>query len=117
MYLPGVDVINLFKTFSERFFHSQIVLEVVTEKYTRGIWKKIVVMKMKQELGLDSGSSYDFGIKNAFELESYGNGIKVIDEWAYFEDGDIRPRIYKLYKYMGLSRTQWTITATINEDK
>lgn len=114
MYLPKVDVINLFKTFSERFYHSQIVLEVVTEKYTRGIWKKIVIMKIKRELGFDAGSSYNFGVKNAFELESYGNGIKVIDEWSYVEDPDIRPRIRK---YMGLSRTQWTITATINENK
>ena len=114
MYLPKVDVINLFKTFSERFYHSQIVLEVVTEKYTRGIWKKIVIMKIKQALGFDAGSSYNFGVKNAFELESYGNGIKVVDEWSYFEDPDIRPRIRK---YMGLSRTQWTITATINENK
>ncbi|MDH4257808.1 MAG: class I SAM-dependent methyltransferase [Candidatus Aminicenantes bacterium] len=114
MYLPKVDVINLFKVISERFYHSQIVLEVVTEKYTRGIWKKIIIMKMKQELGFDSGSSYNFGVKNALELESYGNGIKVIDEWSYVEDHDIRPRILK---YMGLSRTQWTITATINENK
>jgi methyltransferase (TIGR00027 family) len=111
MYLPRTDVINLFKTFSERFYHSQIALEVATEKYTRGIWKKIVEMKIKRELGLDAGSSYNFGVKNALELESYGNGIRVIDEWSYVEDPDTRPRILK---YMGLSRTQWTITATIN---
>lgn len=41
MYLPEDDVINLFKIISNRFYHSQIVLEVVTEKYTRGLWKKI----------------------------------------------------------------------------
>lgn len=92
MYLPKVDVIKLFKTISERFYHSQIVLEVVTEKYTRGIWKKIAIMKVKKELGFDAGSAYNSGVKNAFELESYGNGIKVIDEWSYVEDHDIRPR-------------------------
>jgi len=112
MFLPKADVISLFRTFSERFYHSQIALEVVAEKYTRGIWKKIVIMKMKKELGFDAGSLYNFGVKNALELESYGNGIKVIDEWSYVEDPDIRPRILK---YLGLSRTQWTITAAINE--
>ena len=111
MYLPKADVINLFRAFSERFHHSQIALEVVTEKYTRGIWKKIVEMKVKRQLGLDAGSSYKFGVKNALDLESYGDGIRVIDEWSYLEDPDTRPRILK---YMGLSRTQWTITATIN---
>jgi methyltransferase (TIGR00027 family) len=114
MYLPKADVINLFKTFSDRFYRSRIVLEVVTEKYTRGIWKKIVIMKIKRNLGFDAGSSYNFGIRNAAELELYGNGIKVIDEWSYVEDPDIRPRILK---YMWISRTQWTLTASINEDK
>jgi methyltransferase (TIGR00027 family) len=114
MYLPKVDVMNLFKTFTNRFSHSQIALEVVTEKYTRGIWKKIIIKKIKRELGLDAGYSYNFGIKNAKELETYTEGIKVIDEWSYVEDPDSHPRILK---YLGLSRTQWTITATINDNK
>jgi methyltransferase (TIGR00027 family) len=111
MYLPKSDVMTLFKTLSERFDHSQIVLEVVTEKYTKGIWKKLVVWKMKHELGLDAGTSYNFGIKNAQELETYGKGIKVINEWSYFEDPDMHP---KIYRYLGISRTQWTVIAGIN---
>ena len=112
MYLPKTDVVRLFGTFSERFFDSQIVLEVVTESYTHGIWKQIVIMKMKRELGFDSGSAYNFGIKNAGELESYGEGIKVINEWSYVEDPDVHPAILK---YLGLARTQWTITASLNK--
>jgi methyltransferase (TIGR00027 family) len=45
MYLPKSDVINLFRIFAERFSHSQIILEVVAEKYTRGIWEKIIINK------------------------------------------------------------------------
>jgi len=37
MYLPKIDVINLFETISNSFYQSQIILEVVTEKYTHGI--------------------------------------------------------------------------------
>jgi len=111
MYLPKADVIRLFRAFAERFIHSQIVFEMGTEKYTRGVWKKIIIMKMKRELGYDSGSSYITGVKNAAEIESYADGIKVIEEWSYVQDPDVRPRILK---YLGLSRTQWTITATIN---
>jgi len=113
MYLPKGEVMKLFQTFAERFDHAQMVFEVVTEKYTRGVWKKLIIMKMKQELGFDAGSSYQFGVKNALELESYGKGIKVINEWSCVEDPDMRPRIYK---YLGLARTQWTITATLNEN-
>jgi methyltransferase (TIGR00027 family) len=112
MYLPKPQVIELFNTFSARLERSQIVLEVVTEKYTHGWWKKIVTMKMERELGLEAGASYDFGIRNAAELESYAPGIKVIDQWSYVEDPDTRPRILK---YLGLTRTQWTVTAGINQ--
>lgn len=111
MYLPKNEVIKFFKAISENFVQSQIVLEVVIEKYTHGIWKKIIEMKIKRLLGLNAGSSYNFGIKNAFELESYADGIKVINEWSYIEDTDMKP---KFLKYMGISRTQWTISLSIN---
>ncbi len=114
MYLPKNEVMKLFKVISERFFHSQIILEVVTENYTKGIMKKIVIMKMKRRIGLEAGASYNFGIKNGKELESYGDGIKVINEWSYFEDPDVRPRILK---YLGMNRKQWTVVATINDNK
>ncbi|MBN1561505.1 class I SAM-dependent methyltransferase [candidate division KSB1 bacterium] len=114
MYLERDEVIRLFQAFSARFYRSQIALEVVTEKYTRGMWKKIIILKMKKEIGLDSGSSYHFGVRNARELESFASGIRVVEEWSYVKDPDIRPR---LFKYLGFSRTQWTIIATINENR
>jgi len=117
MYLPKDDIINLFKIISNRFYHSQIVLEVATEKYTRGLWKKIVEMKIKRILGLDAGSSYNFGVRQSRDIESYSNGIKIIDEWSYLEDDDIRPKILKYFsRFKSLTRTQWTITASINEN-
>ena len=111
MYLHKADVIRLLKTISERFTRSQITQEVVTEAYTRGIWKKIVEGKMKRQLGLDAGSAFNFGIRNARELETYGQGIRVVDEWSFVDDPDVRPRFYR---YLGIGRTQWTVTATIN---
>lgn len=116
MYLPKNEVITLFNYLTEKFSRSQIVMEVVTDKYTSGIWKKIVTMKMRHETGFIAGSSFNFGIKDAFELESYGSGLKIIDEWSYFEDKDVRPQLYKMFKYSGLARAQWTITASINAE-
>jgi methyltransferase (TIGR00027 family) len=112
MYLPKNEVMKLFKVISERFFHSQIILEIVTENYTKGIMKKIVIMKMKRRIGLEAGASYNFGIKNGKELESFGDGIKIIKEWSYFEDPDVRPRILK---YLGMNRKQWTVIAALND--
>jgi methyltransferase (TIGR00027 family) len=114
MYLPKADVIILFKKFADRFIHSRLVLEVVTEKYTRGIWKKIIIHKLTRELGLDAGSSYHFGINKAMELEGFAEGIKVINEWSYIEDPDTRPKIINWYEPQSKLWTQKTVQAPRN---
>ena len=114
MYLPQQEVESTFKKLSESFSRSSIVFEVVKKKYTKGIWKKIVEAKMKRALGTEAGSSYQFGVHNSSDIESYGEGIEVVEEWSYFEDEDIKPRILRLFRNMRfVSRTQWTIKAMI----
>jgi O-methyltransferase involved in polyketide biosynthesis len=114
MYLPKMEVVKLFGEFSGRFLHSQVVFEVVSERYTSGILKKLVDFKFKREFGVDAGSSYSFGVKDAREVESYGRGIKVVDEWFYGTDADVRPWILGYLGRLGFSRLQWTVTATVN---
>jgi methyltransferase (TIGR00027 family) len=114
MYLPQKKVEDIFKNLSESFSKSSIIFEVVNAKYTRGIWKKMVASKMKRSLGTEAGSSYEFGVNKARDVESYGNGIKVVEEWSYFEDKDIKPKFLNLFRNIKfLSRTQWTIKVTI----
>jgi len=114
MYLPKNDVIKLLKTISERFNNSQIALEVTNEKYTRGLWKKMIRRKIKSQLGYDAGSLFKFGVRNGKDIESYGDGIKVVEEWIYTETEEVRP---KIAKYLVPKRSQWTVTATLNKDE
>lgn len=114
MYLPKNEVIKLLKTISERFNNSQIALEVTNEKYTRGLWKKIIRRKINSQLGFDAGALFKFGVRNGQEIESYGDGIKVVEEWIYTEAEEVRP---KIAKYLVPKRSQWTVTATLNKDE
>lgn len=114
MYLPKDGVISLFKRLAKLFAKSEIVFEVVNEKYTKGLWKKIVASKMST-LGTQAGSSYDFGVRGAKDIEAYGNNIKVAEEWSYFEDADIKPTVLRLFRNVKLfTRSQWTIRAIIS---
>lgn len=114
MYLPKQPVEHLFHKLSETFTRSQIVFEVVTDKYTRGLWKKLVESKIKRATGTGAGSSYQFGLREAQEIESYGKHIRVMDEWSYFEDPDIKPGFLRLFRHMrAMTRAQWTIRASI----
>ena len=114
MYLPRDGVVNLFKRLSDTFTGSQIVFETVHEKYTRGIWKKMVEGKMRRRVRSSAGSYYQFGVRNATEIEGFGHNIRVVEEWSYFEDADIKPSIFRLFRHFkALSRTQWTIRALL----
>jgi O-methyltransferase involved in polyketide biosynthesis len=76
MWLHPQEAANLFKEIGERFYRSQLVLDMVPERYTKGIWKKLVRLHSRIDWGLDV--SWDFGIKDPQDLEAYGNGLKVI---------------------------------------
>lgn len=114
MYLPQKEVEEIFRKISELFSESEIVFEVVIKKYTQGLWKKLVESKMKRSLGTEAGSSYQFGVENGKEVESFGRKIRVVEEWSYFEDEDIKPKMLGWFKNMKFfTRTQWTIRALL----
>jgi O-methyltransferase involved in polyketide biosynthesis len=77
-WIPQQDVARLLKEIEERFYRSQLVLDMVPEKYTKGIWKKLVRLHSRIDWGLDV--AWEFGIKNPQDIEAYGNGLKVIGE-------------------------------------
>lgn len=114
MYLPKPEVVRIFERLSESFSRSHIVFEVANERYTQGIWKKLVESKMRRSGGTEAGSSYQFGVRAAKDVEAYGQHIKVVEEWSYYEEEDLRPRVLKLLRNSKLmARTQWTVKATI----
>lgn len=114
MYLPEDIVGQLFKRLTETFSDSCFVFEVVHKKYTKGLWKKIVEMKMKNNTGSEAGSSFNSGIEQATDIEKFGSGIRIMEEWSYFEDPDIKPALlYHLRNVKFFTRTQWTVKAFI----
>jgi O-methyltransferase involved in polyketide biosynthesis len=75
-WIPPQDAARLFREIGERFYRSQLVLDTVPEKYTQGLWKHLVRLHSRIDLGLDV--AWDFGIKDPHDIEAYGNGLKVI---------------------------------------
>ena len=78
MWLPEQAAARLFKQIGERFYRSQLVLDMVSQKYTRGIWKELIRLHSRMDWGLDV--CWVFGIKNSHAMEAYGNGFQVIGE-------------------------------------
>ncbi len=77
-YLPKLDAMQLFERLAQRFACSQLVLDMVPERYTKGLWKKLLGLETKYTWGLDV--SWAFGVKHPRDIESYGPGLRVLGE-------------------------------------
>jgi O-methyltransferase involved in polyketide biosynthesis len=74
-YLPRQDVIGNLQVMAQRFYRSQLVLDMAPEKFTKGLWKRLMQLEARV-WGLDV--SFVFGMNNPRDIESYANGFKVI---------------------------------------
>jgi len=114
MYLPEKLVIQTLTHLAESFNSSRLVMEVVAEKYTRGFRKKMVERKMRKGAGSTAGDYYQYGIREAHDLESYHPGFRVKGEWSFFEDKDLKPAFLQHFKHFkALSKTQYTVVVDI----
>ena len=75
-WLPPQEAARLFKEIGEKFTRSQLVLDMVPERFTQGIWKSLIRLHSRIDWGLDV--AWTFGIKKPQDIETYGNGLKVI---------------------------------------
>jgi O-methyltransferase involved in polyketide biosynthesis len=87
MWFPPAEAARLFKEIGERFVRSQLVLDTVPARYTKGLWRQFIRLHSKMDWGLDV--AWDFGIKDPHDLEAYGKGLKVTGE----EEGSFGPVI------------------------
>ena len=78
MWIPQPQAARLFKEISARFVRSQLVLDMVPDKYTHGVWKELIRLHSKMDWGLDV--AWVFGLKDPHDIDAYGNGFKVIGE-------------------------------------
>jgi methyltransferase (TIGR00027 family) len=109
-YLDPHKVRALFVDLLARFSGSEMVCEVVNSRWLSKSLKPIVNFKMQREAGIGKGAVFQFGIADSHEPESWSSGIRLIDDWSYF---DTRHPKLGLVGMMGrfemFRKTQWTV--------
>jgi O-methyltransferase involved in polyketide biosynthesis len=114
MYFEPDQAIGTLQHMADAFHESALVIEVVHEKYTRGMYKRMVERKMRKRAGTEAGESFRFGIRKAGDLESFHPGFRIRGAWSFFDEPDIRPsflRIFRHWRTVALS--QYTVIADI----
>jgi O-methyltransferase involved in polyketide biosynthesis len=87
-YVSEPDVKQLFQHLTQRFSRSQLILDIIPEKYMQGLWKVLIRLNTKVSWGgLDA--PWVFGIKDPRGIESYAPGIKVLGYEKGFGGGPI----------------------------
>lgn len=87
-YLPGPDVKQLFQRLAQRFNRSQLILDIIPEKYIWGLWKLLIRLNTKVSWG-GMDAPWVFGIKEPRDIEAYAPGIKVHGYLKGFGGGPI----------------------------
>jgi methyltransferase (TIGR00027 family) len=77
-YVPKPDATQLFQLLAQRFARSQLVFDMVPEKWTKGLWKMLLGLETKYTMGLDI--YWVSGIKHPRDIESYGPGLRVLGD-------------------------------------
>jgi hypothetical protein len=68
---------NLLQLLGQKLVHSQLVVEIAHKKFTKGFWKMIFDLQARV-WGLDV--SFTFGIKHPGEIETFGQGLRVLGD-------------------------------------
>jgi len=78
MWFSKQENARMFKEIGEKFYRSQLVLDMVPEKWMKGIWKIIIDLETRLDWGLDV--SWAYGIKDSRDLEAFSDRLKVTAE-------------------------------------
>lgn len=116
MYLSEQDVKGLVVELRRRFTGSELVCEVFNRFWLRDPWKRWVDRKMQRQLSFSADASFQSGLDDSREMEPWAEGIRFLDDWSYFDDGEPKLGIANVLRRVSFFRKiQWTVHYQLGE--
>jgi methyltransferase (TIGR00027 family) len=110
MYLPEDDVKSLVHTLQQRFPGCELACEVANSFVLNALKKKRWRKKFQRDHHLGPDVTFHFGIPDGRTLESWGEGIRFLDEWTVFDDHEKKLGWMNLFSFSKLLRkAQWIV--------
>ena len=104
MYLPEDKVKNLVLTCQERFPESEMICELTNRTWVEGFWSKMTALKMKRRTKISADASFQFGVDQPEELETWNEGIEFLEQWFYMDDNHPKLGWMRLLRNMSIFR-------------
>ena len=110
MYLEAGEVKRLVVNLAEEFPRSELVCEVVNAVWVREPLRTIMQFKLRQQLHMGEGAVFRSGIRDSREPEEWHPGIRLLDEWSYFDADEPKLGWLRIFRHSAFFRkTQWTV--------
>jgi methyltransferase (TIGR00027 family) len=115
MYLQPDEVKNLVLKLQSEFPGSELVCEVVNSLWLAKPLKRIVNFKLQREMHLGKEATFNFGIRNSQEMETWNAGIEFLDDWTYLDEPEPKIGWLRMFRNWPIfRRTQWTVHYRLN---
>ena len=115
MYCREEDVRSLFFNLQKNLENPEIVFEVFNSKWLNGWRKHMMEVKLKKQLKLGEGASFQFGIPDSNAIERWDKGMILVGDWSYFDSPELDPGILKLMGRLdSFRKLQWTVHYRLN---
>ncbi len=110
MYLEPGAVQGLFGRLAEAFPGSELVCEVVNALWVREPLRTVMRFKLRRQLHMGEDAVFRSGIRDGREPEEWHPGIRLLDEWSYFDADEPKTGWLRIFRHSEFFRkTQWTV--------
>lgn len=115
MYLPEAQVKKLVLSLQTHFPGSELVCELTRKIWVEGFFGKLVALKMQHRTKIGGTAKFKFGVTDARELETWRNGIELLEKWFYMDDNHPKLGWIRVFRRFRLFRnTQFTAHYRLN---
>ncbi len=89
-YLPEDGIRDLFTELRRRFPGAELLAEFASQKVVRLMSGRLGRGKLRRRFGLSADVWFQSGLSEAREPEDWADGIRLLDEWCYFDESEPR---------------------------
>ena len=110
MYLEPEKVRALVIALRNRFPSSELICEVTHRRWLSASTHWMIRRKLQGRMKIGAQAEFRFGVAGSREMESWSPGIRLLEEWSYFDSN--HPKLGAL-KWLGkfdlFRKAQWTV--------
>jgi len=116
IYMEAERVKDFVRRLQQRFPGSELLCEVFNSRWLKQPFTPLANWFLRQVTRLGEHAAYHFGLRDSREMESWGKGIELLEDWTYFDQSHPKLRYLSVFGRLELSRRAlWSVHYRLKE--